>query len=207
MNLIKKYFPDLSAETISRFRTMAEAFKDWNEKINVVSRKDIDNIETNHILHSLAIAKFIKFKPESVIIDLGTGGGFPALPLALIFPESHFLLVDRIGKKLKVAEEIAKSSEINNVSFLHGDFSECKTKCDFVVSRAVMPQEDLVKAARKNISRENFNALPNGLISLKGGDLTAEIRKVKEPTEIIPLSNYFDEQFFETKKLVYTVLS
>lgn len=188
----------------SQLEILASKVREWNPAINVVSRKDIDNLETNHIRHSLAIGEFIQFTPGSVVIDLGTGGGFPGLPLAIMFPEVQFHLVDRVGKKLKVAREVAEACGLDNVSFQHGDFGECKVMADFVVSRAVMPQADLLKLVRKNISHEHKNAVPNGLISLKGGDLTGELRQVKVPSEIVDISNYYSEPFFETKKIVYT---
>lgn len=198
------YFPGLSETQLSQLENLAAAAREWNDKINIISRKDIDNIETHHILHSLAIAKYIRFAPGSVVIDLGTGGGFPALPLAVLFPDVHFHLVDRIGKKLKVAEEIAGACGLMNVSFQHGDFSECKIKADFIISRAVMPQAELLKLARKNISGEQKNAIPNGLISLKGGDLNSELREVGVPSEVVDISTYFSEPFFSTKKIVFT---
>ena len=198
------YFPSLSPEQLSQLQTLADTARQWNDKINIISRKDIDNIEINHILHSLSIAKYIRFAPGSVVIDLGTGGGFPALPLAVMFPDVHFHLVDRVGKKLRVAREIAEACGLSNVSFQHGDFSECRLKADFIISRAVMPQADLLRLARKNISSRQFNALPNGLISLKGGDLTAELSDVAVPSEVVDISTYFSEPFFSTKKIVFT---
>ena len=203
---LSKYFPDLTEEQQRQFQTLAVTARQWNDKINIISRKDIDNLEVNHILHSLAIAKDIKFSPGSVVIDLGTGGGFPALPLAVLFPEVHFHLVDRVGKKLKVAHEIADACGLKNVTFQHGDFSECKLPADFIISRAVMPQPDLIRLARKNISSQQKNAIPNGLISLKGGDLTAELDSVSLPTEIVDISTYFSEPFFSTKKIVFNPL-
>ena len=204
MNPIESYFPNLTERQKEQFKLLANACRDWNEKINVISRKDIDNLEINHILHSLSIAKFIEFKPGTEIIDLGTGGGFPGLPLAILFPDVKFHLVDRIAKKIKVAEEMAKACGLENVTFQQGDFGECKKKADFIVSRAVMPQSELVKIGRKNIKKENSNALPNGIISLKGGDLQEEIKKVGSPTESVDVTNYFDIPFFNTKKILYT---
>lgn len=202
---ILKYFPDLSDKQKEQFEKMCILYPEWNEKINVVSRKDIDNIEINHILHSLAIAKFINFKPGSSVMDFGSGGGLPGLPLAVVFPDVHFHLIDRIGKKIRVAGEIAKSLGLDNVSLQHGDSGECHDKFDFVVSRAVMPQPELVKLSRKNISGVQRNAVPNGVIALKGGDLNAELRPISQKTEVVDIVNYFDEPYFQTKKIVYTI--
>ncbi len=203
---ILKYFPSLTESQISQFQLMTELYPEWNEKINVVSRKDIDNIEVNHILHSLSIAKFIKFKDGSSVMDFGSGGGLPGLPLAVAFPEVRFHLIDRIGKKIRVAKEISDAIGLKNVSFQHGDSGECHEKFDFVVSRAVMPQPDLVKLASRNVSRIQRNALPNGIIALKGGDLNAELRSLKQRTEVVDINNFFKEPFFDTKKIVYTTV-
>lgn len=202
---ILKYFPSLSDTQKEQFRLMTELYPQWNEKINIISRKDIANVEVNHILHSLAIAKFINFKPGSRVLDFGSGGGLPGLPLAVMFPEVHFHLIDRIGKKMKVAREISEALGLKNVTVQHGDAGECHDKFDFVVSRAVMSQTDLVKLAKRNISTSQRNGLPNGVITLKGGDIQAEIFPLRTKTEVVDIKNYFKEDFFDTKKIVYTI--
>ncbi len=205
-DIIERYFPDLSQIQKEQFDRMLLLYPEWNAKINVISRKDIENLEVNHLLHALAIAKYITFTPGSRVMDFGTGGGIPGLQLAVMNPESRFLLVDRTAKKLKVAENIARECGLTNVEFRHGDVAEVKEKFDFVVSRAVMPQTELAKICRKNISRTQNNALPNGLITLKGGDLDADLGSLKQLSEEVPVSQWFAEPFFETKKLVYTPL-
>lgn len=201
---IIKYFPGLTVGQKERFEALMTLYPQWNDKINVISRKDIENLEINHLLHSLAIARLIRFAPGSRIMDLGTGGGLPGLPLAILMPDVDFHLIDRIGKKINVAREIAREAGIGNVTFQHGDSGECHDRFDFVVSRAVMPHPDLVKAAKPNISSVGRNALPNGVIALKGGDLDQELKGMKRTSEVIDISRYFPEPFFDTKKIVYT---
>lgn len=203
MDLILKYFPDLTEEQKRQFAALYDLYLDWNSKINVISRKDIENLYEHHVLHSLGIAKVIHFRPGTQIMDLGTGGGFPGIPLAILFPEVHFHLVDSIGKKVRVASEIANSIGLKNVTFRHSRAEEEKGKFDFVVSRAVMPLTDLLKIIRKNISSKQQNALPNGLICLKGGELGNETMPVKNKTTLWDLKEFFEEEFFETKKVVY----
>lgn len=203
MEEIIKYFPHLTAQQIEQFKTLGRLYPEWNEKINVISRKDIENLYTNHILHSLSIVKFTDFKPGSTILDMGTGGGFPGIPLAIMFPECKFHLVDRTGKKIKVATDIATQIGLTNVTFQHGDVAEVKEKFDFVVSRAVMQLDSLIPLIRKNIKKDCINSIPNGLICLKGGELEGEIGKVKMPSITANISDYFSEEFFKTKKVVY----
>lgn len=206
MDIILKYFPQISEEQKEQFAALYDLYADWNSKINVISRKDIENLYTHHILHSLSIAKLIQFTDGTQIMDVGTGGGFPGIPLAILFPECKFLLVDSIGKKIKVATEIATTIGLKNIRFRHSRAEEEKGLFDFVVSRAVMPLPDLVKIIKKNVSKEQRNALPNGLICLKGGDLQAEMKPFKKAAEADDLSMYFEEEFFKTKKIVYVMI-
>ena len=206
MDLITRYFPHLSDQQKEQFAALYDLYTDWNSKINVISRKDITNLYEHHVLHSLGIARFISFKDGSQVMDLGTGGGFPGIPLAILFPEVKFHLVDSIGKKIKVASEIANAIGLKTVTFRHCRAEEEKAKFDFVVSRAVMPLSDLLKIIRKNISSTQMNAIPNGLICLKGGELAKETLPVKNKVEIMDLKNEFAEEFFETKKVVYVPL-
>ena len=203
MSIIDKYFPSLSAKQKEQIDALFDLYSDWNSRINVISRKDIDNLYLHHVLHSLAIAKYIRFQPGTSIIDVGTGGGFPGIPLALFFPEVNFLLLDSIGKKIKVAHEVSQAIGLQNVDFIHSRMEDEKQKFDFVVSRAVMPLPDLVRVVRKNISSEQKNALPNGIICLKGGDLAPELSPFKGKVEVFSLDKYFSESFFKTKKLIY----
>ena len=207
MELITKYFPHLSEKQQNQFAALYDLYTDWNSKINVISRTDITNLYEHHVLHSLGIAKVIQFKPGTEIMDLGTGGGFPGIPLAILFPEVKFHLVDSIGKKIKVASEVAQAIGLKNVTFRHCRAEEEKRLFDFVVSRAVMPLGDLLKIVRKNIQTEQRNALPNGLICLKGGELEKETLPVKHKTVIYDLKNEFSEEFFETKKVVYVTIN
>ena len=203
MELILKYFPKITEEQKQQFAALYDLYIDWNAKINVISRKDITNLYEHHVLHSLGIAKVINFRPGTTVMDLGTGGGFPGIPLAILFPETHFHLVDSIGKKVRVANEVATNIGLKNVTFCHERAEEEKQKFDFVVSRAVMPLTDLLKIVRKNIASKQQNALPNGLICLKGGELSNETMPVKNLVEMWDLKDYFEEEFFETKKVVY----
>lgn len=203
MTIIRRYFPELSDNQLRQFEILVKLFPEWNEKINVISRKDIVNLEVNHLLHSLALVKFVKFMPQTSVMDLGTGGGLPGLPLAIYYPEVKFHLVDRVGKKLRVAQDIAEQAGLINVTFQHGDVLEVKGKFDFVVSRAVMPLGDMLKLVRRLISDDNKNAIPNGLMCLKGGDLVNELSRYKKNVLVDDISTYFKEDFFKTKKIVY----
>ena len=203
MEEILKYFSNLSDEQQQQFAVLADLYKDWNQKINVVSRKDIDNIYLHHILHSLAIAQYIRFKDETHILDFGTGGGFPGIPLAIVFPKCRFKLIDRTAKKIKVTQEISRAIGLENVIAEQCAGEEEKGKYEFVVSRAVMPLGDLLKITRKNISKQQFNAIPNGLICLKGGDLSAEIRQFKKISDVTPITNWFKEAWFREKNVIY----
>ena len=203
MNIITKYFPNLTAEQTTQFARLYDLYADWNSKINVISRKDIENLYEHHVLHSLGIAKVITFRPETRVMDLGCGGGFPGIPLAILFPDVHFHLVDSIGKKVRVAQEVATAIGLKNVEFSHARGEEIKTKYDFVVTRAVMSLVELVKCVRKNIDSTRQNSLPNGIIALKGGELDGEMAPMRKICTTWDLSDYFDEPFFETKKVVH----
>ena len=206
MELIEKYFPQLSDEQREQFAKLDALYHEWNEKINVISRKDIDNLYEHHVLHSLAIAKMVNFRPGTQILDFGTGGGFPGVPLAILFPECEFKLIDGTGKKIRVAQEVSNAIGLKNCHPEHLRGEEEKGKYDFVVSRAVMPLPDLVKIVRKNIGKEQRNALPNGVICLKGGVLQAETQPYRRIVMTQALSEWFSEEWFKEKYCIYLPL-
>ena len=203
MEIITKYFPNLTPEQTSQFAQLYDLYTDWNSKINVISRKDIENLYERHVLHSLGIAKVISFRPETHVMDLGCGVGFPGIPLAILFPEVQFHLVASIGKKVRVAQEVANAIGLKNVAFSHARGEEIKEKYDFVVTRAVMSLVELIKCVRKNIDHTQRNSLTNGIIALKGGELDSEMASMRNICTTWDLSQYFDEPFFETKKVVH----
>ena len=207
MEQILKYFPNLTEKQKEQFAALYDLYYDWNSKINVISRKDIENLYEHHVLHSLGIAKMINFRPGTTVMDFGCGGGFPGVPLAILFPEVKFHLVDSIGKKVRVAREISEAIGLENITFAHSRGEDVKEKFNFVVSRAVMPLTDLVKICRKNVNKEQHNALPNGIICLKGGDLNAEVQPFKKCVDMIDLFDNFKEEFFKGKKVVYVPIN
>lgn len=206
MNNILRYFPDLTDGQKEMFAVLHDLYRDWNSKINVISRKDIDNLYEHHVLHSLAIAKAIRFRPGTRILDFGTGGGFPGIPLAIMFPETEFKLIDGTGKKILVASEISKAIGLENCKAEHLRGENETGKYDFIVSRAVMPLPDLVKIVRKNIARKNINSMPNGVFCLKGGDLSAEMQPFRNIAEKTEISTWFNEEWFREKHLIYLPL-
>ena len=201
MKLILKYFPNLTDDQIQKFKELEVLYKEWNSRINVISRKDIDDLYLKHVLHSLSIAKFISFKKNTSILDVGTGGGFPGIPLAIIYPDCNFLLVDSINKKINVVKEISNTLKLTNVSYNAIRVEKLKTKHDFIVSRAVTRMNKFRNLVKGLISNKNDNKIKNGIIYLKGGDLTEEMMNIKY--QKVNISDYFDEEFFETKKIVY----
>lgn len=205
-NIVYKYFTQLTDTQQKQIDQLDELYRDWNAKINVISRKDIDGLYLHHVLHSMALSRILRFKPGTRILDFGTGGGFPGIPLAILFPECQFRLIDGTGKKIKVAQAVADAIGLKNVEAVHRRGEEEKDKFDFIVSRAVMPLPDLVKIVRKNIAREQHNALANGLLVLKGGDLKEEIRPFKNIVELTPLPDYFEEEWFQEKYAIYLPL-
>ena len=204
--IIYKYFPNLSDTQLEQFAALGELYRDWNTKINVISRKDIDQLYQHHVLHSLAIAKVINFRPGTRILDFGTGGGFPGVPLSIIFPECQFKLIDGTGKKIRVAQEVANAIGLKNCAPTHLRGEDEKDKYDFIVSRAVMPLPDLVKLMRKNISKTSQNALPNGVLCLKGGNLQAELQPYHKIVETTEISQFFSEEWFKEKFVIYLPL-
>ena len=203
MEEILKYFTDLTDKQKQQFAALFDLYKDWNEKINVISRKDIDNLYLHHVLHSLAIAKAVSFRPGTRILDFGTGGGFPGIPLAILFPETQFKMIDGTGKYLRVVNEVATARGLENVEAVHLRGEEEKGKYDFVVSRAVMPLPDLMKIVKKNVGKEQRNSLPNGVICLKGGNVEGEMRPFKKIAEATEITNWFDEDWFKEKFVIY----
>ena len=206
MTIIQKYFTNLTGLQVEQFAQLEALYNDWNAKINVISRKDIQNLYEHHVLHSLGIAKVVNFRDETTVMDLGTGGGFPGIPLAILFPHVQFHLVDSVGKKVKVANEVATAIGLKNVKFSHARAEEIKEQYDFVVTRAVMPMVDLVKVARKNIKKEQQNTVSNVIIALKGGELNGEIGWMKNIATVWELSDFFDEEYFKTKKVVHVTI-
>lgn len=206
MNEILHYFPELTENQLRQLSQLDALYRDWNSKINVISRKDIDNLYQHHVLHSLAIARFIKFKPGTRVLDLGTGGGFPGIPLAIMFPDVKFRLIDGTGKKVRVAKEVADAVGLKNVECVHERGEDEHDNFDFVVSRAVMPLPDLVKLVRKNVSPKDSNAVENGLIVLKGGDIKDEIKPFGKVVEVDDISQWFQDDWFAEKYVIYLPL-
>lgn len=203
IDIITKYFPELTNKQKEQFAALYDLYQDWNAKINVISRKDITNLYEHHVLHSLAIAKFINFRDDTNVLDFGTGGGFPGIPLAIIYPQANFKMIDGTGKKIKVATEVANAIGLENVLPQHKRGEEEKGKFDFIVSRAVMPLPYLMKIVRKNIAKDNHNALENGVIVLKGGNLEEELQPYRKVALVENLSQWFTEEWFEEKNLIY----
>lgn len=206
MEAVNRYYPDLNETQRRQFEALGALYTDWNAKINVISRRDIENLYLHHVLHSLSIERMIRFRAGSAVMDVGTGGGFPGIPLAILFPEVTFHLVDSVGKKIRVAQAVAEALELRNVTTCHERVEDERGRFDFVVSRAVMPLRDLAAAVRKNIREEQQNALPNGLICLKGGELQHEIAPFKKQAVRLDIDTYFREPYFKTKQIVYIPL-
>ncbi len=206
LHIISRYFPDLTEDQKSKFSKLFALYSEWNEKINVISRKDIDNLYTNHVLHSLGIAKVMAFKPGASVLDVGTGGGFPGIPLAILFPETNFHLVDSIGKKITVVKAVAEGAGLKNVTGEHIRAEQIKNKYDFIVSRAVTRMKEFYGWVNQKTKSKSVHALDNGILYLKGGDLTEELSELKRPYSLYNLTDYFPEEFFETKKVVYVPL-
>ena len=203
MEEILKYFTHLTQKQIQQLQMLDGLYHEWNAKINVISRKDIDSLYLHHVLHSLSIAKFIHFRPGTNVLDMGTGGGFPGIPLAILFPEANFKMIDRTAKKIRVANEVASAIGLQNVSIVQQSGEEEHGKFDFVVSRSVMSLTDLMRIVKKNIAKDQHNSMPNGVIVLKGGDIQQEIRPFKHLAEVDDLSQWFSEEWFKEKHLIY----
>lgn len=203
MEEILKYFPDITEKQKQQYAALYDLYKDWNEKINVISRKDIENLYTHHVLHSIAIAKTLSFRPGTKVLDFGTGGGFPGIPLAIMFPEVEFKMIDGTGKKIRVVNEVASAIGLENINAVHLRGEEEKGKYDFVVSRAVMPLPDLMKIIKKNFLKEGRNSLPNGLICLKGGNVEGEMKPYRKIAEAMEISSWFKDDWFNEKFVIY----
>lgn len=203
MDLILKYFPDLSENQIKQFSALGKLYVEWNAKINVISRKDIDHLYEHHILHSLAIAKVIQFEKGTELLDVGTGGGFPGIPLAILFPDSKFHLIDAIGKKITVVNEVSKAIGLANVTGEHVRVEQLKTQYDFIISRAVTQFDKFWKISQKRIHIKQKNSLKNGILYLKGGDFESELADIEKRVKLYPISDFFTESFFDTKKVIH----
>jgi 16S rRNA (guanine527-N7)-methyltransferase len=203
--LVEKYFPGLHPEQKERFRALPALYQEWNAKINVISRKDIEHLEERHILHSLAIARAVGFLPGTRILDAGTGGGFPGIPLAILFPEAHFVLADSIGKKIRVVQEVASALSLGNVEATQARTESMEGSFDFVTGRAVNAIPEFMKLVRRRISGPSFNSIRNGVLYLKGGEFAEELRGIRGEVTVYPLSAWFAEDFFETKKLIHII--
>jgi len=206
MEILTKYFTDLTDQQTDQLGRLGSLYEEWNTKINVISRKDIEQLYERHVLHSLAIAKVIRFKPGTTVLDVGTGGGFPGIPLAILFPETSFMLIDSIGKKIKVVREVAAALNLSNVQAEHIRVEEVKQKFDFVVSRAVTAFPRFVDMVKTKVSPQNNNDLPNGILYLKGGDFEEEINSFGQEVTVYNLQSFFQEEFFETKRLIHLIL-
>ena len=204
--IVKKYFPEITENQLLQFQSLQALYEDWNSKINVISRKNMDSFYEHHVLHSLAIAKYFTLLPGMKVMDVGTGGGFPGIPLAIMWPQARLHLIDRIGKKIRVASDIADRIGLTNVTLQHGDSGEYHEKVDFVVSRAVMRLDELARLSRRNMATRHINPMPNGLICLKGGEMETEMGGMRLPIVEVPVTDYFTEDFFKTKKIVYCKL-
>ena len=206
IEILTKYFPDLTDQQMDQFGRLGSLYEEWNSQINVISRKDIEQLYERHVLHSLAIAKVIQFKPQTTILDVGTGGGFPGIPLAIFFPETSFMLIDSIGKKIKVVNEVALALNLRNVTAEHIRVEDVKQKFDFVVSRAVTAFPGFITMVQNNVASKSNNDLANGILYLKGGDFEEEIKPFRKQIQVYELQSFFQEEFFETKRLIHMAL-